>query len=94
MEFIAENTTSPVPKVYGQTQGARMPGTLPTLTKEYIEGDMLDKAWPGLSEAANLDVLAQQRAMLSELRELKGKHIGALEYGPAIVHGRFTDYPG
>jgi aminoglycoside phosphotransferase (APT) family kinase protein len=86
--FVGANTSIPIPRVY--EEGSE-PGR--SITMDYVEGYPLDKVWNQLSKEQKLDIASQLRAILTELRELKGSYVGSLNRGKA-VDGRRSDFEG
>jgi serine/threonine protein kinase len=101
-EFIAQNTTIPVPKVLDVFT---FKGT-PYLVSEYVEGSILDDVWGKLSSEEKTSCMEQLRGYLKQLREIPCPepekvqsvdgtgcwddrlHTG--EYGPFATHAEFN----
>lgn len=82
LQFIAENTSIPVPKVH---EICWEDGKAVAFVMDYIPGETLEHAWGSLKQQQKLAVARQLRGYVSQLRSLKGNHIGALGDGPAII---------
>ncbi|KAL2370279.1 hypothetical protein RJZ57_005297 [Blastomyces gilchristii] len=72
MEFIATNTTIPVPKVY-ETRWSGNRTRLSQIVMEYIPGESLDTAWGKLTHDQRMSVCHQLRGYLSQLQNLTSK---------------------
>ncbi|KAF3155938.1 hypothetical protein TWF569_007978 [Orbilia oligospora] len=57
MQYIAENTTIPVPKVYGSYKDEKTQKT--HLAMEYIEGDCLEDVWEDFDLEKKDDIIRQ-----------------------------------
>ncbi|OAT11864.1 hypothetical protein, variant [Blastomyces gilchristii SLH14081] len=90
MEFIATNTTIPVPKVY-ETRWSGNRTRLSQIVMEYIPGESLDTAWGKLTHDQRMSVCHQLRGYLSQLQNLtsKTKRIEAANGGPITAGLRF-----
>ncbi|KAL2360578.1 hypothetical protein RJZ56_006553 [Blastomyces dermatitidis] len=90
MEFIATNTTIPVPKVY-ETRWSGNRTRLSQIVMEYIPGESLDTAWGKLTHDQRMSVCRQLRGYLSQLQNLtsKTKRIEAANGGPITAGLRF-----
>ncbi|EPE30021.1 Protein kinase-like (PK-like) [Glarea lozoyensis ATCC 20868] len=84
MRFIAANTNIPILRVYEDTSAS-----IKSITMEYIPGESLDKVWGTLLEEQKLALAAELKQVLSELRGLKGRYIGALNRGQAMDVRKF-----
>ncbi|OJD17802.1 hypothetical protein ACJ73_08768 [Blastomyces percursus] len=90
MQFIAANTTIPVPKAY-QTRWSGNRTKLSQIATEYIPGESLDAAWGKLTHDQRVSVYHQLRDYLSQLQKLesKTKRIEAANGGP-ITSARYA----
>ncbi|KAK2750248.1 hypothetical protein FQN55_002393 [Onygenales sp. PD_40] len=91
MQFIAANTTIPVPKVYA-TRWSDSPTTKSSqIVMEYIPGESLDEAWGKLTHDQRMSICHTLRDYLSQLQRLKSKtnRIEAANGGPVTVGLRF-----
>ncbi|KAL2430629.1 hypothetical protein ABEF95_012076 [Exophiala dermatitidis] len=72
MQYIASNTSIPVPKVYCSFQRRRKSdGTTTTyVVMERIRGETLASAWPTLSASSRDKILLQLRHFVQEMRNL------------------------
>ncbi|EGX48746.1 hypothetical protein AOL_s00079g385 [Orbilia oligospora ATCC 24927] len=78
MQYIAENTTIPVPKVYGSYKDEKTQKT--HLVMEYIEGDCLEDVWEDFGLEKKEDIISQLKRILDELRSLEGTFIGCVDH--------------
>ncbi|KAK6336334.1 hypothetical protein TWF696_001895 [Orbilia brochopaga] len=93
MEFIAEHTSIPVPKVHAvYTYG---PFDRPEfdivdeydtyIFMDYIDGETLEKDWENQDSQAKSSIMADLKRCLEELRGLQGgTYVGSLENGPVL----------
>jgi hypothetical protein len=51
---------------------------------EYVEGETLQQAWPGLTEDQRSGILAQLRGYIAQMRALGGIYLGRLD-GKGVV---------
>jgi aminoglycoside phosphotransferase (APT) family kinase protein len=82
MKFIRDNTTMPVPKVLSayEKEGCRY------ILMEYIEGEVLERAWPNLSSSERGLFISQLQSYVREMRQIAvpdGTRIGSVNGGPA-----------
>ncbi|KAJ5476771.1 hypothetical protein N7475_002500 [Penicillium sp. IBT 31633x] len=78
LRFIAENTTIPVPKVHDiRTENDKVVG----IVMGYMPGKPLDEVWDTLSSSQKQSIAEQLRGYISQLRNLKGNYIGAIDRG-------------
>ncbi|KAL7790756.1 kinase-like protein [Trichoderma ceciliae] len=87
MQFIAANTTIPVPTVHEVDQED---GRVTSIVMDYVPGKSLDEAWGDLTPEQKLSTARQLRGYVSQLRSLKGDYIGALDGGKAVIGRRVT----
>ena len=83
MAFIRNHTTIPVPKVLNayERKGCRY------ILMEFVEGQMLDKAWPNLAPSEQSIILSQLKDYIRQMRQIippNGARIGSVTGGPAI----------
>ncbi|KAJ6516740.1 kinase-like domain-containing protein [Mycena vitilis] len=76
LEFIAANTTIPVPRVHKLFRDRR--GYL-NLVMDYVEGRELEGVWKNLSSKDRLIIIHQLRGYLRQLRALQPPRPGAVE---------------
>ncbi|PLB48316.1 hypothetical protein P170DRAFT_437984 [Aspergillus steynii IBT 23096] len=55
---------------------------------DYIPGQRLDEVWDTLDPDQKLPIADELNSYLSQLRELKGDYIGAIDRGPAVIGRR------
>ncbi|OQD71391.1 hypothetical protein PENPOL_c001G05003 [Penicillium polonicum] len=78
LRFIAENTTIPVPKVHDvRLENDKVVG----IVMDYMPGKPLDEVWDTLSPSQKQSIAEQLRGYISQLRNLKGNYIGAIDRG-------------
>jgi aminoglycoside phosphotransferase len=83
MEFVAANTSIPVPRVYCSF----VHNNEAYIVMERMPGESIGKVWSTLSASDRESILAQLRAMLQELRSLKpppGTGVQSCEGGSLI----------
>ncbi|KAF3918725.1 hypothetical protein AA313_de0209287 [Arthrobotrys entomopaga] len=78
MQYVAEHTKIPVPKVYGCYKDDETQKT--HIVMEYIEGDCLEDLWDELELDKKEDIINQLRQILAELRSLEGTFIGSVDH--------------
>ncbi|KAJ3517901.1 hypothetical protein NLJ89_g198 [Agrocybe chaxingu] len=81
MEFVARNTTIPVPRVldFFEIKGFQH------LVQEYIEGDILEDVWPKMTDEQRHDAVLQLKEFMDQLRALQPPQPGrvqAVDGGP------------
>ncbi|KAI8680669.1 Non-specific serine/threonine protein kinase [Fusarium sp. Ph1] len=76
LRFVETHTTIPVPEVISSDWDR--------ITIEYIEGETLKQAWPGLMDDQRSGILAQLRGYISQMRALGGIYLGRLD-GQGVV---------
>ncbi|KAG8526110.1 uncharacterized protein KY384_000103 [Bacidia gigantensis] len=67
IQFIAKNTTIPVPKIYAAFRRKHLIYSV----MERIDGEMLHKCWPKLSEESKAKIFHQLKLMIRNLHSLK-----------------------
>ncbi|KAK5117205.1 hypothetical protein LTR85_008973 [Meristemomyces frigidus] len=80
MRLVRERTSIPAPRVldaYEQETDSRG-----VILMEYVKGETLDKAWPGLDEEQKRSVLSELKQHMGELRDISGTFIGNVDNGP------------
>ncbi|CAI7642477.1 unnamed protein product [Penicillium bialowiezense] len=82
LHFIAEKTTIPVPKVHDVHWED---DKVVAIVMDYMPGMRLDKAWNALDSNQKLSIASELNGYLSQLRELKGDYIGAIDRGKAVI---------
>lgn len=82
LQFIAANTTIPVPKVHHIHYKN---GKVVAIIMDYIPGKRLDEAWDSLDSHQKLSIANELRSYMNQLRTLKGDYIGAIDHGKAII---------
>lgn len=94
MDFIARNTTIPVPLVRDVCRlGDRI-----FILMEYIEGCTLREAWRGMNQTERLDSLCQLRGYIEQLRHLSPpdpQSVQAVDGGSIFdgrMHGEYGPY--
>ncbi|RSM00610.1 hypothetical protein CEP52_009052 [Fusarium oligoseptatum] len=60
------------------------------ITMEYVEGETLQQAWPGLTDDQRSGVLAQLREYISQMRALGGIYLGRLDGQGVLVPSIMT----
>ncbi|KXG47389.1 Aminoglycoside phosphotransferase [Penicillium griseofulvum] len=87
LRFIAANTTIPVPKVHDvRSENSQ----IVAITMDYMPGKRLDEAWHTLDSNQKLSIANELHSYISQLRNLKGEYIGAVERGKAIIGRRIS----
>ncbi|KAJ7227321.1 kinase-like domain-containing protein [Mycena pura] len=76
LDYIAANTTIPVPRVHRIFEDSR--GYL-NLVMDYVEGMELEQVWDGMQPRDRLAVMHQLRDYIAQLRKLKPPRPGAVE---------------
>ncbi|PGH32782.1 hypothetical protein GX50_04436 [[Emmonsia] crescens] len=76
MEFIAANTTIPVPKIYNTKFDEEK--KVCYIVMEYIPGEPLDKAWINLTRDERVSTCRQLAEYLTQLQMLTGERIEAV----------------
>ncbi|KAK2812930.1 hypothetical protein FQN50_000951 [Emmonsiellopsis sp. PD_5] len=87
IQFIAENTTIPVPKIFTTKPSSKQNAT--DFVMEYIPGEPLDKAWKKLTDDQRVSTCSQLVGYLNQLRELPGKRIEGVN-GAAVRIGWYN----
>lgn len=82
LEFIAAETTIPVPKVHHIQYED---GKVIAIVMDYMPGKRLDEAWDSLDSHQKLSIADELHYYMSQLRKLKGDYIGAINRGQAII---------
>ena len=82
LQFIAENTTIPVPKVHDVRWED---GRVAAIVMDYMPGKPLNQVWETLSHDQKCSIANQLHSYIAELRELKGSYIGAIDRGKAVI---------
>ncbi|KAK4154542.1 kinase-like domain-containing protein [Chaetomidium leptoderma] len=77
LRFVKANTTIPVPEVVSSDWDR--------ITMEYIEGQMLQQAWPVLTNDQRTNILDDLRGYIAQLHALSGIHIGRLDGQGAVL---------
>lgn len=85
LQFIAENTTIPVPKVHDVQWGD---GRVAAIVMDYMPGQRLDEVWDTFDADQKLSIAKELNSFLSQLHKLKGDYIGAINRGPAVIGRR------
>ncbi|KKZ64097.1 hypothetical protein EMCG_01594 [[Emmonsia] crescens] len=97
MEFVAANTTIPVPKVY-ETRWSDNRADTSQIVMEYIPGQSLDKVWGKLTHNKRMSICHQLRDYLSQLAKLKRTttpaRIESANGGPVTVGLRYPRLGG
>ncbi|CAG7944718.1 unnamed protein product [Penicillium nalgiovense] len=82
LRFIAENTTIPVPKVHDvRLEDDKVVG----IVMDYMPGTQLDGIWDTLGPDQKQSIAEQLRGYISQLRNLKGNYIGAVDRGTVAM---------
>lgn len=90
LQFIAENTTIPVPRVHDiHCQD----GTVRSIVMNYMPGKPLDKVWPHMTHDEKDSVAQELRSYITQLRRLKGDYIGAADRGKVVI-GEYSPHEG
>jgi aminoglycoside phosphotransferase (APT) family kinase protein len=99
MQFVAESTSIPVPKVYCAFERKGVTYIL----MERIDGQMIGSGWVRRSETSKAKLLAQLRDMIKQLRKIPppndcgvsnvdgGPIVDGRLDGPTVYHGPFRD---
>ncbi|KAF8582300.1 hypothetical protein K439DRAFT_1246287, partial [Ramaria rubella] len=85
MRFVAELTSIPVPTVFD----AWKDGRFGWIVMDFIPGENMDVAWPGMSASQREHVSLQLDMFLRELHTLPPPRpgwIGSCSYGPCYNH--------
>lgn len=85
LRFLREQTTVPVPKVYGDFT---FHGTHVVIF-EYVEGMPLSEVWPTTSHDDKLEISRQLRQILQTLRENRQNYIGGIGNTVAVDSRKF-----
>ncbi|PGH23624.1 hypothetical protein AJ80_02230 [Polytolypa hystricis UAMH7299] len=88
LQFVASNTTIPVPKVYDVDDEGQ------NIVIEYMPGNPLDKVWIKLTHDQRDSVCHQLAGYLAQLRQLTGKQIEAPNGGRVRVGYYQTRWDG
>ncbi|KAF3914870.1 hypothetical protein ABW20_dc0105684 [Dactylellina cionopaga] len=78
MQYVAENTKIPVPKVYGCYKDEETQAT--HIVMELIDGDCLENVWDKFDQERKEDIINQLKQILEELRSLEGTFIGSIDH--------------
>lgn len=92
MQFIATNTSIPVPRVYETRFSGKRKSSY--IVMDYMPGESLDEAWPKLTHDQRISICHELRGYLSQLQKLKGKRIEAVNGGAVTVGLRFPRQGG
>jgi aminoglycoside phosphotransferase (APT) family kinase protein len=87
MQFVAANTTIPVPKI---REVSWEDPIRRYFEMDHMPGKQLSKAWKGLNVEQKRSIAAQLRGYVDQLRNLKGDYIGAVDRGKAVIGQRRT----
>lgn len=91
MRFVAEHTSIPVPKLYAAYAYGPLDrdtddyGSLydTYIFMEFIEGDTLEKSWNSFDSTAKLQIAADLKGYIGQLRSLlPANYIGSVDHGP------------
>ncbi|KAJ5093216.1 hypothetical protein N7456_009077 [Penicillium angulare] len=91
LRFIKENTTIPVPDVHDIRW---KDGKVVELVMDYMPGKPLDQAWQSLTHDQKVSICNQLHFYIAQLRNLKGKYIGAVDNSKAIIGKRIPKEGG
>lgn len=80
--FVKKYTTIPVPEVISSDWDR--------ITMEYVEGETLKQAWPGLTDDQRSGILTQLRGYISQMRALGGIYLGRLDGQGVVVPSIMT----
>ncbi|KAJ5350142.1 hypothetical protein N7541_007869 [Penicillium brevicompactum] len=82
LQFIAEKTTIPVPKVHDvQWQDDQVMA----IVMDYMPGQRLDEAWDTLNADEKLSIASELHSYINQLRNMKGDYIGAIDRGKVVI---------
>jgi aminoglycoside phosphotransferase (APT) family kinase protein len=84
MEFIAANTTIPVPRVY-ETRFSSNGRKASEIVMEYIPGEPLDKAWANLTHEQRVSTCRELNGYLTQLQKIPGQRIEGMNGTPVTV---------
>lgn len=90
-QYIAENTTIPVPQVYEVERDED--GKVQSFVMDYVQGQPLDEAWSSLTEEQKTSIAQQLHGYMLQLRQLKGDYIGAVNRGKVVI-GEYVFHEG
>ncbi|KAL9131431.1 MAG: hypothetical protein Q9217_000645 [Psora testacea] len=76
LQFVKKSTTVPVPDATSDRPNA--------IVMSYVDGCNLQDCWTQLSSEKRQSIAEQMRDILQQLRGLKGRYIGAVDWGPAV----------
>lgn len=82
LQFIAANTTIPVPKVH-DVQWEN--GKVVAIVMDYMPGKRLDEAWDTLDSDQKHAIASELHSYINQLRDLKGDYIGAIDRGKVVI---------
>ncbi|UPK91743.1 hypothetical protein LCI18_002678 [Fusarium solani-melongenae] len=82
LRFVKTYTTIPVPEVISSDWDR--------ITMEYVEGETLKQAWPGLTDDQRSGILTQLREYISQMRPLGGIYLGRLDGQGVVVPSIMT----
>lgn len=91
MNYVAENTTIPIPRVYEVDRDDN--GNAVKIHMDYMAGETLEDAWATMTDDQKRGVAEDLRDYVIQLRALKGDYIGAAGRGEAIV-GNYVFHEG
>lgn len=86
LNFVAANTTIPVPKVHRVS--ASDDGEHNEIVMDFIPGMTLEKAWESLDHNQKVSIAREVNSYVCQLHRLKGTYIGSVDRGPITV-GRY-----
>ncbi|KAH7019915.1 kinase-like domain-containing protein [Ilyonectria destructans] len=90
MKFVHANTSIPVPEVHSAYRDEASGHVV--ILMDFMEGENLDKAWPGFTEAERESVVSQLLGYMAQLRSFKGTFIGSID-GTACNDQYFCEEP-
>ena len=97
MEFIAQNTSVPVPRIVTAFESRKSGIRYIVMTR--LPGTRLDVVWHQMSEESRKDVIRQLRGYMDQIRALKPPtpgYIGSVNHTPLeddrIFHGTFGPF--
>ncbi|KAH0497209.1 hypothetical protein TgHK011_004535 [Trichoderma gracile] len=85
LQFIAEHTTIPVPKVQDTDW---QDGRLKCIVMDFVPGKRLDKIWGDLTSEQKLSIAHELHGYVRQLRSLRGDYIGAINRRQAVFGKR------
>jgi hypothetical protein len=83
VDFLAKNTSIPVPRIFAAFEDSKTRTRYILMSR--LKGTPLNEAWDKMPEKTRVNVLAQLRAYMSEVRAVappRPGHVGSFDYTP------------